>query len=209
LRAAQHRRQQPFRPARDEDNVRGRWRFLERLQQGVLPGRVQQFGFIDDEDLRVAFDGRAVGGRVVSLVVVRSPAEHVLAQKVERDADEFAPREFAHGRVQREFLANQVEVRVRLRGDHAPDPARRIGADQAGEIGARVGVEQQAGEFDRRRAFSDARRPSEDPRVLHAPAAKSGLQRLDSGDLSDDRVHARDRVSQFGALIGLRRSGGL
>ena len=86
---------------RDEDQVRALGRLFECFKQRVLPGVIEQFGLIDDEDLAV-IHRRREGGR----------AKEVIADHAHGDGGELSAALLGIIGEQGEFLGDDVQVGV-------------------------------------------------------------------------------------------------
>ena len=143
-------------------------RLLERLEQRVLPIGVEQLGFVDDEDLAGAEHRGVRDARLVDMTVAGGAPDHLLAQQADGDVELLSVAQFTIGAGGREFLADEVHVRVGALTQElrtAGITPRREGAQVRSR---RLGVHQERRQAHRERALAHAHRTRHDPGVVRA-----------------------------------------
>jgi hypothetical protein len=174
-------RKEPLRPARDQEDVCPRGRFLERLEQRVLPDAIDQLRLVNDEDLGVSEHGGLADLRLVVLPA-NLAADEVLAENVDGDVHELALVQRGVVRIKRQLLADHMQVGVGA----LFDATSRLAAGIRLNVGPRVRVKHDPGQLHGGRELPDALRARKDPRMVEAPAAEPCPQRLDCLCLAED-----------------------
>ena len=171
LAATANRGQKPLFLGGDQKDVGARGWLFERLQQRVLPVRIEQFRFVNDEHFVMSHVGTAPHWRIETLAVAHRAADHELAQEIKWNVGLLAIAQFFDRRGFRAFLAHDVEIRMRLRIDQFRDArvAWRLELIEMRRV--HFAVEEQSRALQRSGAFSHAARSKENPRVMHVTRA--------------------------------------
>lgn len=130
------------------------------------------------------------------VTVARRSADHLLSQEPDGDVELLAIAQFPVGAGGREFLADQVHIRVRALAQQLGAAGITQRRERAQAFGRRLRIDEERREPHRERALAHAHRTRHDPRVVR-PARTECLREPTLRDLLAEQAiidrHARER----------------